>query len=73
MRRREFIGALGSVVFACPSIAIAQRAEQVRRVGWLGLGRPDPQSPYVDSEFRARGDGKSHAAAVADFSCRGAS
>jgi putative tryptophan/tyrosine transport system substrate-binding protein len=49
MRRREFISALGSAVFACPSMAMAQRAEQVRRVAWLGLGHPDPQSPYVES------------------------
>jgi len=49
MRRREFIGALGSVVLACPSTSTAQRAEQIRRVAWLGLGRADAQSPYVES------------------------
>jgi putative tryptophan/tyrosine transport system substrate-binding protein len=49
MRRREFIGALGGIVLVCPSISVAQRSDQVRRVAWLGLGRPDAQSPYVES------------------------
>ena len=49
MRRRVFIGALGGLAFASPSLAVAQRGEAVRRVAWLGLGKPDPLSPYVDS------------------------
>lgn len=48
MRRREFIGALGSALLACPSHLMAQRGER-RRIAWLGLGRPDSQSPYVVS------------------------
>lgn len=49
MKRREFIAGLGGLALARPSIAIAQRNEQVRRVAWLGLGRHDAQSPYVNS------------------------
>ena len=49
MRRRELIGALGGFVIAGTSISLAQQANQIRRVAWLGLGRPDAQSPYVES------------------------
>ena len=49
MRRREFLGVLGGAAIAHPSVLQAQRAEQVRRIAWLGLGRADAQSPYVES------------------------
>jgi hypothetical protein len=45
--RRAFFSLLGSAAFPFP--LSAQRAEQVRRVAWLGLGRADEPSPYVDS------------------------
>jgi putative ABC transport system substrate-binding protein len=49
MRRREFLKVLGGAVIALPSMVHAQRAEQVRRIAWLGLGRADAPSPYVDA------------------------
>jgi hypothetical protein len=48
MRRREFIAGLGFAA-AMPLAARAQQPQRMRRVAWLGLGRPDPQSPYVEA------------------------
>jgi ABC-type uncharacterized transport system substrate-binding protein len=52
MQRREFITFFGSAVAAWPITARAQRADRVRHIAWLGLGRADEPSPYLDS-FRA--------------------
>lgn len=49
MKRRQILAGLSGLALAGPSIAIAQRNEQVRRLAWLGLGHPDAQSPYVNS------------------------
>ena len=49
MRRRAFIAALGSMPVVWPLIARAQRSDRMRRVAWLGAGRADESSPYLDS------------------------
>src|SRR5215213_6525382 len=48
MRRREFIAGLG-LTAAMPFTARGQQSGRMRRVAWLGLGRSDPQSPYVEA------------------------
>ena len=49
MRRRDFIGALCSVVAGWPGFASAQKAATAKRVAWFGVGRPDAPSAYVDA------------------------
>ena len=49
MKRREFVALLGSMPAVWPLIARAQRSDRMRRVAWLGAGRADEPSPYLDS------------------------
>jgi putative ABC transport system substrate-binding protein len=48
MRRREFIALLGGAA-AWPLPVRTQQREPVKRIAWLGAGRADEPSPYLDS------------------------
>jgi putative ABC transport system substrate-binding protein len=49
MRRREFIKALAGSSTALSLPARAQQLNPMRRIAWLGLGRADMPSPYVNA------------------------
>ena len=48
MQRRQFIALFGGAVAAWPLAARAQPAK-VRSIAWLGVGRADQPSPYLES------------------------
>ena len=48
IRRREFITVLGGAA-AWPFAIRAQQGQPLRRIAWLGAGRADEPSPYLDS------------------------
>ena len=49
MRRRDFIKGIAGSAISWPLATRAQRGERVRRIAWLGAGRADESSPYLDS------------------------
>ena len=49
MRRRDFIKGIAGSAISWPLATRAQRGERVRRIAWLGAGRADEPSPYLDS------------------------
>ena len=49
IRRREFIVTGGGAVAWSIAAQAQQRFARVRRIAWLGIGRADEPSPYVDS------------------------
>jgi len=49
LSRRRFMIVVGGSVMASPFAARAQVPARMRRIAWLGLGRADMPSPYVEA------------------------
>ena len=49
MRRREFLGVLGSAAAAWPLGARAQGSATTARIGWLTAQKADSLTPFLDA------------------------
>ncbi len=49
MRRREFLAVATGAAAGLPGKTARAQSRRTRRVAWLGLGRPEQSSPYLEA------------------------